>query len=943
MQDIKWIMNHSAIGIRQRSSMAWPLGALLAGAMGSVQALPQGGQTVQGAASISQSGAAMTVEQSSQRAAINWQSFGIGAAESVNFVQPSPTAIMLNRVLGQDPSRILGSLSANGQIFLTNPNGILFGQGAQVNVGGLIASTHGLSDADFQSGQYRFTRAGNPASVVNRGSLTAANGGYIALLGPQVRNQGVISTPLGTALLGAGDQVTVYLNNGSLVGYNIDKGALAALAENASDGQISAFGGSIFLSARAADRLASAAVNNQGNLSALSIENRDGVIRLVGDMEAGEVNQAGRLSVTGNLSNGTGGTIETSAARVNIASTAEITAGGRNDQGNWLIQSSDFRIADSGGNISPDRLSQGLDFANITVQTTKGSIALDSRILWSSSSSLALESQQGIDINAGIVAEGNLRLRADRSGSGLGTVSFGSIGTNSGSINSFGGGRTDIYYNPAAYSAPSDASYAQRVFGPFTAWMLVNNVEQLQAMNTNLAGNYALGRDIEAGSTRNWNNGAGFAPIGGDSAVSPFNGQFDGLKHTINGLFINRPAESKVGLFGLTTNRIANVGLTAVNMTGGTVTDSSFGALAATNTGHIENAFSSGAVHGGTGGAGGLVGMNSGTLDGVYSEAYAYGYVAGGLVGSNSGTISNAYSTGNVNGLLAAGGLTGVNTGNISTAYSRSKVSSSTGARQVGGLVGSAGVGGGGSVVNAYWDRQLSSQETSVGGGTRLESAQMLDPASFSGFDPTIWRQYEGHTAPLLKSFLKPLTIAIFDQGKVYDGQGWTGLSNVRYGDADAAPANVFATPTSTGKNAGTYTSAPQFWSNQQGYDLSFSAGKQTAQQTIDPALLKLDAVPDSKTYDATAASSGAVSVTGLVAGDSVSVDQVFDAANAGARKLRVDNPVIADGNGGANYRIVTTEADGTITPKALSISAAADNKVYDGTAASAAAPIVDG
>ena len=143
-------------------------------------ALPEGGEVAAGVASIQRSGAAMTINQNSGRAAINWQRFGIGATESVRFNQPSASSIVLNRVLGQDPTQILGSLRANGQIFILNPNGVLFGRGVQVSVGGLVASTLNLSDADFLAGRYTFGKGSAPGSVINQGTITAANGGYVA-------------------------------------------------------------------------------------------------------------------------------------------------------------------------------------------------------------------------------------------------------------------------------------------------------------------------------------------------------------------------------------------------------------------------------------------------------------------------------------------------------------------------------------------------------------------------------------------------------------------------------------------------------------------------------------------------------------------------------------------------------------------------------------------
>src|SRR5947209_8535859 len=151
-------------------------------------ALPTGGVVSAGGATISPDGS--TINQSTANVAINWQSFSIGQGQAVRFIQPSASAVALNRVLGPDASSILGSLSANGKVFLVNPNGVLFGQGAQVNVGGLVASTRNITDADFMAGNYRFTGSGS-GQVVNQGTINA-DGGYVALLGANVSNEGTI-------------------------------------------------------------------------------------------------------------------------------------------------------------------------------------------------------------------------------------------------------------------------------------------------------------------------------------------------------------------------------------------------------------------------------------------------------------------------------------------------------------------------------------------------------------------------------------------------------------------------------------------------------------------------------------------------------------------------------------------------------------------------------
>ena len=211
---------------------------------------PVGGQVTAGAGTIAQAGLNTTIKQTTPNLAINWQGFNVAANEAVRFIQPSTMSVVLNRVIGQSPSSILGSLNANGQVFVVNPNGVLFGSGAQVNVGGLVATTLNISDADFMAGKYSFSLPSSPSSlhggaVINQGTLTAAQGGYIALLSPEVRNEGVIVATLGTALLAAGDKVTLNLNNGSLLSYSIDQGALNALADNKQ--LIQADGGQVFM------------------------------------------------------------------------------------------------------------------------------------------------------------------------------------------------------------------------------------------------------------------------------------------------------------------------------------------------------------------------------------------------------------------------------------------------------------------------------------------------------------------------------------------------------------------------------------------------------------------------------------------------------------------------------------------------------------------------
>jgi filamentous hemagglutinin family protein len=183
-----------------------------------------------GQAQINTLGNYTTISQSSQNVVINWQGFSIAEGQTVQFVQPGSSSIALNRVLGSDPSLIFGSLLANGQVFILNPNGVLFGNGASVNVGGLVASTMRMSDADFLAGNYRFTDAG-VGSVVNEGAIAAREGGSVVLMGRTVRNDGAITARLGSVALVGGEAVTLDLAGDGLLSVSVDQGAVNALVE----------------------------------------------------------------------------------------------------------------------------------------------------------------------------------------------------------------------------------------------------------------------------------------------------------------------------------------------------------------------------------------------------------------------------------------------------------------------------------------------------------------------------------------------------------------------------------------------------------------------------------------------------------------------------------------------------------------------------------------
>jgi filamentous hemagglutinin family protein len=289
--------------------------------------LPTGASIAAGTATISlPGGGKMQIDQTSDKSILNWQSFSIGAGAWVNFTQPSASSIALNRVVGGNASEIFGRLSANGQVFLSNPSGVLFAPGASVDVGALFATTLSITDSDFLAGNYNFFNAGAAGSVVNGGTITAS--GYAALAGPQVRNDGLILANSGAVSLAAGERVALDMVGDGLIRVSVDQAVLNASALNA--GTIQADGGRVVLTARSANALLDTVVN-AGVIRANSLVERNGEIVLDGG-SAGTVRQAGALqgaeatlTVTGeNIAIDAGSTIDVSAASLTMNAASDI-------------------------------------------------------------------------------------------------------------------------------------------------------------------------------------------------------------------------------------------------------------------------------------------------------------------------------------------------------------------------------------------------------------------------------------------------------------------------------------------------------------------------------------------------------------------------------------------------------------------------------------------
>ncbi|EBJ0838543.1 filamentous hemagglutinin N-terminal domain-containing protein [Salmonella enterica] len=309
--------------------------------------LPTGGQIVGGQGSISTSGNQMTIHQQTQNMATNWHSFDIGKNNTVQFVQPDSSSVALNRVTGASGSQIMGTLKANGQVFILNPNGVLFGKNARVDVGGLVASTKNISTADFMKGQYTLSGEGNPgAQVINQGSLTTSKGGYIVLAGERVSNSGTVTTPGGKTVLAAGKTVTLQLDNGGLTSVSVNGSVVNALVENR--GLISASNGQVYLTAKGQDMLLNTVVNNSGTVEAKGLVSRAGEIVLDGG-DSGVVSQSGQLLADSQT--GQGGKITLEGQNIHLAGGSLTSATGKTGGGEVYVgggwQGKDSRITNA--------------------------------------------------------------------------------------------------------------------------------------------------------------------------------------------------------------------------------------------------------------------------------------------------------------------------------------------------------------------------------------------------------------------------------------------------------------------------------------------------------------------------------------------------------------------------------------------------------------------
>ena len=341
----------------------------------SVDAMPEGGVVRSGSGSVTQNGKEMTIRQDSGRLAMDWTGFSVGKDETVRFQQPGKDALALNRVTGNQQSVIDGSLLSNGHVLLVNPNGVVIGKNASIDVGGLVASTAQVKDnfmKEFGNSTGAFSLGGvSDGKIINEGTIKA-EGGLVALHAAKVENSGTISNTGGSAVLAAADTLTLTPDADGKLNFTVDGKAAEASALN--KGTITADGGTIVMTADSASDVMSTVVNNSGTLQARTLrKNEKGQILLEGG-DKGQVEVSGTLDASGteegqsagnikvigektivhdgtNLlarGNVNGGKIETSGDVLNLGDNLNIDAKGVSGKaGEWLLDPLDVYICDN--------------------------------------------------------------------------------------------------------------------------------------------------------------------------------------------------------------------------------------------------------------------------------------------------------------------------------------------------------------------------------------------------------------------------------------------------------------------------------------------------------------------------------------------------------------------------------------------------------------------
>ncbi|MEI7712471.1 MAG: filamentous hemagglutinin N-terminal domain-containing protein, partial [Rhodospirillales bacterium] len=322
-----YLMMSTALQATVAVVISFPAAAL------SPNAQPTGGTVQAGNIGISQNSTTTTIDQATQKGIIQWQQFNVGSQQTVQFNVPSAASSTLNRVVSPNPSQIAGKINSNGQVIIENQSGVMFLDGAQINTNGLMATAIGISDRNYLAGKMVLDRGGNPnAQVVNQGTITIAGAGLAALVAPAVRNSGTINAKMGNVVLAGGQAVTLDMYGDGLVSVNVTKqvtqapDGVTSLVTN--DGTIRAAGGTVQLTAAAADGVVQNLVTAGGKISARSMGEKTGTVSIAGI--GGNIEITGQIGAEGIAAGTVGGTIAmTATGNVAVKGTAVVNASGK--------------------------------------------------------------------------------------------------------------------------------------------------------------------------------------------------------------------------------------------------------------------------------------------------------------------------------------------------------------------------------------------------------------------------------------------------------------------------------------------------------------------------------------------------------------------------------------------------------------------------------------
>ncbi|MGA9796343.1 MAG: filamentous hemagglutinin N-terminal domain-containing protein [Rhizomicrobium sp.] len=731
------------------SALVSVLAVPLATANAMAGGLPNGGHYVAGDGTINKAAQTLTVKQSSTTGIVDWSNFSIGSKSAVTF--DNGNGATLNRVTGGNLSKIAGSLSATGSLYVINSRGVIVSASGRVVTGGSFVATSATgSNSAFENDRFKPGNGG----VVNRGTIAAS--GSVTLTGTRVVDTGAIRASQvqlharrGLAIRGAIVAQDADGAGGTIVATakRIAVAGTANISANGTRGGTVLIGGDIHGGAIQSDNFvkqtiaaakttriaqgaqisASASKGAGGNIVIWSDGHTsfDGTIDAQGQTRGGfaEVSSHILLGFTGtvNLTSASGKTGTLLLDPENVVISDDATASGS-------ISADKFSPSGANSVLNVGTLETALNSANIQITTgasgsQTGDIAVIDPVTWSANT-LTLDAYHSIIIGASVSAEGtaNLTLKTDDGGTG-GSLLFAT------------GGNIDF------------ASTSQTLIINGAIYTLVDSISQLASDITgNASGNYALANSYDASGD---NGGDAYT----SSPITPaLTGTFEGLGNTISNLHIDDNADSDVGLFADNGGTIRDLTLSHVQIaSNATVAD--VGALAGTSSGQVIGVSETGGSVTGAGNptnvavnVGGLVGANGGTINrssataGVYAGANAE---AGGLVGYNSGTIENSSAGGAVSvdpggtSSVAAwgGGLLGfAHAGStVETSFATGSVTDGGSKDAIGGFVGSDQ---GGTLTQSYATGAVSGYGAVGGfvgfmaGGTALTNSYALGPVT---------------------------------------------------------------------------------------------------------------------------------------------------------------------------------------------------------------------